>query len=364
MLRRTPLRLPRPAARLTGLVVAAALMLPLAACSTGATGSDTSQAAGESSPSSAPDAAADAFPVTIEHAFGSTTLTSRPERVATVSWVNADTALALGVVPVGMPEITFGANRDKSTPWADAALAKLDASWGTADAPQQYSEVDGVNYTAIAKTAPDVILAAYSGLTKEEYTKLSKIAPVVAYPELAYGTPWETSTRMIGKALGRDQQAEDLVASTSRKLAEEAAAYPQIKGKTFIYANLDPSVADSISLYTAIDNRPRLLSAIGMRPAPVVAQHAKKSAFFIPWSAERADELKADVLVTWVPSDKTQRQIETDPLLRRIPAVGRGSWVADSNDTLTMAVSAASALSLPWALDQFLPELAAAAGKA
>lgn len=362
MLRRTPLRLPRPA-RLTGLViVAVTLMLPLAACSTGATGSDTSQAAGE--PSRDTSSAMDAFPVTIEHAFGSTTLTSRPERVATVSWVNADTALALGVVPVGMPEITFGANRDKSTPWADAALAELGASWWSADAPEQYSEVDGVNYTAIAKTAPDVILAAYSGLTKEEYTKLSKIAPVIAYPELAYGTPWETSTRMIGKALGRDQQAEDLVASTSRKLAEEAAAYPQIKGKTFIYANLDPSVADSISLYTAIDNRPRLLCAIGMRPAPVVARHAKKGSFFIPWSTERADELKADVLVTWVPSDKTQRQIETDPLLRRIPAVGRGSWVADSNDTLTMAVSAASALSLPWALDQFLPELAAAAGKA
>lgn len=363
MLRRTPLRLPRPTARLTGLVIAAvALMLPLAACSTGATGSDTSQAAGEPSPDTS--SALEGFPVTIEHAFGSTTLTSRPERVATVSWVNADTALALGVVPVGMPEITFGANRDKSTPWADAALAELDASWGTADAPAQYSEVDGVNYTAIAKTAPDVILAAYSGLTKEEYTKLAKIAPVVAYPELAYGTPWETSTRMIGKALGRDQQAEDLVASTGKKIDEEVAAYPQIKGKTFIYANLDPSVADSISLYTAIDNRPRLLSAIGMRPAPVVARHAKNGSFFIPWSAERADELKADVLVTWVPSDKTRSQIETDPLLRRIPAVGRGSWVADSNDTLTMAVSAASALSLPWALDQFLPELAAAAGKA
>jgi iron complex transport system substrate-binding protein len=154
------------------------------------------------------------------------------------------------------------------------------------------------------------------------------------------------------------------VASTRRTIADKVARYPQIKGKTFIYANLDPSAAESVSLYTAIDNRPRLLSSMGMKPAPVVARHEKKGSFFIPWSAERADELEADVLVTWVPSEKTRRQIVTDPLLSQIPAVERGSWVADSNDTLTMAVSAASALSLPWALDQFLPELGAAAGKA
>jgi iron complex transport system substrate-binding protein len=351
--------------RLGGLGLALALVLALAACSTGTSDSGTPGSSAGSAGSDGSSAAdPDSFPVTIEHAFGSTTLESEPKRVATVSWVNADTALALGVVPVGMPEITFGANQDKSTPWADAALRELGASWGSADAPAQYSEVDGVNFTAIARTAPDVILAAYSGLTEEQYTKLSKIAPVVAYPELAYGTPWETSTRLVGEALGRKQQAEDLVASTRRTIADKVSRYPQIEGKTFIYANLDPSAAESVSLYTAIDNRPRLLSSMGMRPAPVVARHAEKGSFFIPWSAERADELEADVLVTWVPSEKTRRQIVTDPLLGQIPAVERGSWVADSDDTLTMAVSAASALSLPWALDQFLPELGAAADKA
>ena len=29
-----------------------------------------------------------------------------------------------------------------------------------------------------------------SGLTKEEYDKLSKIAPTVAYPKVAWGTSW------------------------------------------------------------------------------------------------------------------------------------------------------------------------------
>jgi iron complex transport system substrate-binding protein len=348
----------RPLAVLVATV--ATLGLLLAGCSTGPSDSSAD------GPGTSSDKQADgsAFPVTIKHAFGETTLKTVPKRVATVSWVNADTALALGVVPVGMPKIVFGENQHASTPWADAALDRLHAGWGSDDAPAQYSEADGINYTDIAKTHPDVILATYSGLTKPEYTKLSKIAPVIAYPKLPYGTPWETSTRMIGKALGLEPQAEKLVASTKAKIDAQVAKYPQLQGKSFIYANLDPSAAESVNLYTAIDNRPRFLTSIGMRQAPVVGAHTKKDSFYIPWSAERADELKSDVLVTWVPSDKTKGQITKDPLLRQIPAVKRGSWIADSNDTLTLAISAASALSLPWALDKVLPELGAAADKA
>jgi iron complex transport system substrate-binding protein len=355
--RRTASALLRPLARV---LVALALLVPLAACSTGPTGSASDEGTARNAAQSDPGA----FPVTLEHAFGTTTIKSEPKRAAAISWVNADTALALGVVPVGVPEIVFGNNAAKSTPWTDAALKKLGASWGSPDAPTQYSEVDGINYTAIAKTSPDVILAAYSGLTKEEYTKLSKIAPVVAYPELPYGTPWEESTTLIGKALGREKQARELVRSTTRQIADEAAKYPQIKGKSFIYANLDPTAAESVSLYTAIDNRPRLLTSLGMTQAPVVTENTKGDrSFFIPWSAERADELEADVLVTWVPDKKTVARIASDPLLGQIPAVKRGSWVADSDNTLTLAVSAASALSLPWAVDRFLPQLGAAAEK-
>ncbi|BBI59877.1 hypothetical protein HSBAA_11830 [Vreelandella sulfidaeris] len=35
----------------------------------------------------------------------------------------------------------------------------------------------------MAESQPDVILAAYSGLSQADYTTLSQIAPVVAYPE-------------------------------------------------------------------------------------------------------------------------------------------------------------------------------------
>jgi iron complex transport system substrate-binding protein len=170
---------------------------------------------------------------------------------------------------------------------------------------------------------------------------------------------------MIGKALGKEDEADELVEQTEATIEADVAKYPQLEGKTFIYGNLEPASADGVNVYTAADNRPRFLSEIGMEQAPVVDANTKDSeAFFIPWSAERADELESDIFVTWVPDEKTVAQIEKDPLLGQIPAIERGSYVADSDNTLTLSVSASSPLSLPWALARFLPMLGAAADKA
>lgn len=339
-----------------GLLAAAAAAATLTGCSTGAVG-----AAG----SSAENAATDTFPVTVKHKFGSTVITSVPQRPATVSWVNADVAIALGVVPAGMPMDDWGGNAQKSTPWKDAALKKAGAVIGTTKAPVQYSEADGVNFTEVAKVNPDIILAAYSGLTQEDYDKLSKIAPVIAYPEAPYATAWQDSTTMIGAALGRSRAARDLVAATEKTIAEQAAKYPQIKGKTFIYGNLEPDKSDGVNIYLSGDNRPKFLTSIGMELAPVVVAAEKgKRDFFIPWSAEKANELVSQVFVSWVPDATTKGAIVKDPLLGQIPAIKNGAFVADSDNTLTLAISASSPLSLPWALDAFLPQLAAAASKA
>ncbi|MGA7203903.1 MAG: ABC transporter substrate-binding protein, partial [Specibacter sp.] len=98
--------------------------------------------------------------------------------------------------------------------------------------------------------------------------------------------------------------------------------------------------------------------------APVVVKAEKGvSDFYIAWSAEKANELDSQIFVSWVPDAKTKDAIVQDPLLGQIPAVKKGAFVADSDNTLTYAISASSPLSLPWALDAFLPQLGAAADK-
>ena len=336
--------------------VLAAAALTLSGCSTGPASSATD--------ASAPSSSSSQFPVSIKHVFGETTIKEQPKRVATVSWVNDDVAVALGVVPVGVPKNEWGGNDKGSTPWKDAALEKLGAGFGSDKAPAQYSEADGINFTEIAKLAPDVILAAYSGLTEEDYKKLSEIAPVVAHPEIAYGTSWQDSTSIIGKALGKEAEATKLISDTEATIKEKVSKYPQIEGKSFIYGNLEPASADGVNVYTANDNRPRFLSEIGMKLAPVVEDNSKGSKeFFVPWSAEKANELESDIFVTWVPDAATTDSIKADPLLGQIPAVKKGALVADSDNTLTLSISASSPLSLPWSLDTFLPQLASAADK-
>ena len=79
----------------------------------------------------------------------------------------------------------------------------------------RYDDADGAPVDEVAKLDPDLILATNSGITEEEYKKLSKIAPVVAYPEAPWVTPWQDSLDMVGKALGRSSLADEVEAETA-----------------------------------------------------------------------------------------------------------------------------------------------------
>src|SRR5680860_462891 len=161
--------------RLAALAAATAALIALSGCSTAATDGDTN----------AP-AASDAFPVTIGHAFGETTIESEPHRVLTLGWGSGDAVLALGVVPVGMEAQNYGGDDNGVLPWAADALAELGG-----DAPVIFpATTDAPAYEQIAEAAPDLILATYSGITEEQYDLLSEIAPVVAYPDQPWTTPW------------------------------------------------------------------------------------------------------------------------------------------------------------------------------
>src|SRR5690606_9687518 len=95
----------------------------------------------------------------IKHAFGTTTIEKKPERIVTVAWANHEVPLALGVVPVGFARANFGDDdNDGLLPWVAARLKELGA-----DTPVLFDEGDGIDFEAVAETRPDVILASYSG---------------------------------------------------------------------------------------------------------------------------------------------------------------------------------------------------------
>ncbi|HCQ19001.1 MAG TPA: iron-siderophore ABC transporter substrate-binding protein, partial [Dermacoccus sp.] len=116
-------------------IAAAGATSALAACSTGSS-SDKASSATSGSAGSAGSGAG--FPVTIKHALGTAKLEKAPTKVVTAGWSDADILLALGVVPVAAPAITWGGNAAKSSDWFDAKLKEVGGK-----APERYSDADG-----------------------------------------------------------------------------------------------------------------------------------------------------------------------------------------------------------------------------
>ncbi|WP_323743019.1 MULTISPECIES: iron-siderophore ABC transporter substrate-binding protein [unclassified Rathayibacter] len=339
---RTPLR--RAAAASLGI---AALLLT--ACS----------ATGDGAPGASGASATAGFPVTVEHAFGSTTVESA-DRVVATSWTNQDVALALGVTPVGFTRASYGdEDGDGLLVWTKEALDARGAA-----TPTLFDETDGVPFEAISDLAPTVILSAYSGITQQDYDTLSQIAPTVAYPGLPWGTTWQDSARLDGAALGLADEAAATVAEVEGDIARAVAQHPTLAGTTFVYGWFDPTDTSTFTYYTPNDARVKFVEDLGLDVAPsVTALSGDSKAFSGTVSAENADQLDADVLIVYG-DDTTLATMQADPLLSKIPAIARGSVsVLRDGSSVAMATSSPNLLSIPWVLDEYTAGLAAAADK-
>ncbi|GAB94899.1 iron complex transport system substrate-binding protein [Kineosphaera limosa] len=337
---------------------ASLLLLALAAC-----GSSTADPAANSTTPAGEAATGAAFPVTIQHALGSTTIESKPERVATVAWSNHEVPLALGVVPVGMSKATWGDDNGNGVlPWVEEKLTELGAQ-----TPVLFDDTDSIDYEAVANTKPDVILAAYSGLTKEQYDTLSKIAPVVAYPKAAWGTSMDEMIKLNSLAIGLGPEGEKLATDLDAQVKATGAKHPELAGKTALFSFIDTTDLSKVGFYNTNDPRAALFTEIGMTEAKAATESAAAGpAFFGTISAEQSDSFAdVDLVVSYAKDEAaTLKAVEADPLWSKIPAVKNGSIALLKDDTPLAAVANPSPLSIPWGMDKYLAVLDAAATKA
>ena len=351
-------------ARTTAALLATAA-LALAGCSGGATQSGDAAASGDAQSSGAASTtlADGTFPVTIQHAYGSTTIESQPERIATVAWANHEVPLALGVVPVGMSKALWGDDdNDGVLPWVEDKLQELGAQ-----TPVLFDETDSIDFEAVADTNPDVILASYSGLSQEDYDTLSKIAPTVAYPEVAWGTSYEDMIRMNSEAIGLAASGESLIEDLHATVDAALEKHPVLKDSKVLFSYLDPADFSKVSFYTTHDTRPGFLKDLGMPvPAVVEEESAKSDAFYASLSAEEADRFDdVDVFVTYGDAEGTIiDQLQADPLLSTVPAIKAGHVAVLEGSTPLAASANPSPLSIPWGIDDYFALLAGALDQA
>ncbi|MFE6281178.1 iron-siderophore ABC transporter substrate-binding protein [Streptomyces sp. NPDC057877] len=339
----------RSAPRLAAALSSALLLL---AAATACGGDDDSDSGTTGAGSKASASGESAFPVTIDHKYGSTTIESEPERIVTVGLTDQDAVLALGEVPVGTTE-WLGGYPGAIGPWAEDRL-------GGADVPTVLKDTGtGPQVEKIAALKPDLILALYGGLTKEQYESLSKFAPVVAQPEEYndYGIPWQEVTEKVGQALGKSDEAAKAVKATEDAIAAAAAEHPEFKGATALMA----TPYEGMFVFGSQDPRSRLLTDLGFE-LPKDLDKAIGDQWGANISKERTDLLDQDALVWFVgdvtkDADKLHKDASYQDL--NVVAEEREVFVAESTD-YGHATSFITVLSLPYVVERLVPQLTAA----
>ena len=338
---------------------AAVIAVTLAACGSSTESSSSSSSAAASSGSevssgggtASSDAAAssgataDAFPVSITNAFGTTEIPAAPERVAVIGYTEGDTVLALGTVPVSFYEFAFPG--EVGGPWATDLLA--------GETPLVLK--GELNVEQIASLQPDLIIGLNQALTQQQYDQLSVIAPTLARPVeyTDYGVPPMVQAQLIGQSLGKSAEIEALGAEVQTSIDDARAANPELEGKTV--SVVWPTPDGSWFAYSTTDPRVQLMESLGMVQSPTIAALGT-DAFYHTISAENTAQIDADVIVV-LDVNAQQATVEADPVFNALTAAkdGKVVWVTDPN--VIGAFSYASVLSLPYALDALVPELAA-----
>jgi iron complex transport system substrate-binding protein len=290
--------------------------------------------------------ASEAFPVTVEHKFGSTEIPEAPERVVTVGYTEADAVLALGVEPVGVREF-IGGYGWRERPWAQQAL---DGAEETAVGSEE------INFEAVAAQRPDLIVGINTGMTEADHRRLSQIAPTIAQSGdfVDFGMPWDEQAEMIGRSLGRDDEARQVVGDVKAKFEEARREHPEFEGATAILAYGGP---DGYGAYSSQDTRSRFFSDLGFKTPERVDELAGES-FYTEFSQEQFRLMDQDVVIMF----GTQEDVLANPVFRRLDAVREDRVVyLDLADQFSGALGYASPLSLPYLLDEAVPKLAAAA---
>lgn len=287
---------------------------------------------------------------TVDHAFGTAEVDGQPDRVVTLGQGSAETAIALGVTPVGIEEYPWGADETGYLPWIHEAVEERGD-----DLPEQFTGGTELDVEAILELDPDVILAPWSGITEEQYDVLSDIAPTVAYPEEPWTITWEQQIEMVSAALGEPARAQELIDEVEDTFAE--AAHPEWEDHTFSFIYNDGP--GTLGVMFPDEQRVAMVRKLGLTVDPIVEEldgykvEGTDSAMI---GLENADMLSdSDLIFTFYSDEENREEIEAQELYGAIPAIADGAVVAPTDTSLVTASSIINPLTVPWVVDRYEP---------
>ncbi|SDP30148.1 iron complex transport system substrate-binding protein [Actinopolyspora xinjiangensis] len=285
-----------------------------------------------------------AFPVTVSTKFGEVTVPEKPRRVVALGWSDAETALDLGVQPIGVSDwLDFGGNG--VGPWAAGEYTE----------PPELVGTNEVDYEKVASLDPDLILNTRSDGSREKYETLSKIAPTIGPPPetVPYGTSWRQQLTLVSRALGEHERGRDRIAEVERTFSEALEQYPELEGRT---VGVGGYYSGKYGAYLTGDSRVRFMRELGMNNKSEIDELGSGS-FYVNISRERLRVLSADLTVVFAINGSPE-ELRQDPLLNRIPAAQEGNLVILDDPEVVKAFSSGSAGGMEYALQQVAPAFA------
>jgi iron complex transport system substrate-binding protein len=310
----------------------------------------------ESTPGSGADPRADAptsaaFPVTVAHKFGETTVEEPPRRVVSVGVTEQDILLQLGVVPVAVTE-WYGEQPFATWPWARELLGDAE--------PEVLSTADGFELERIAALQPDLIVGTNAGLTAKDYDLLSQIAPTVASVEgsTRYFSSWQDQTLQIATALGREDDGRALVDEVTSRYAAAAAEHPEWQGLTATFSQGGP-YDGQLYVYPA-GLGTDFLTDLGFTMTSGLEGYAPEAGAQAEISGENVGLIDADVVVFATEDQDQFDQLQEFGTIGQLGAVAEHRAVY-TDETLAGAIYFDTPLSLEYALDRLVPMLDLAA---
>lgn len=239
----------------------------------------------------------------VDTQFGAVSVTGMPKRVITLSESALDTALAVGVQPVG------GVATRGSKTVSDYLQEKV-GPFSIVGTSREY------NLEAILRLKPDLILAS-NGLSKDIYAKLSKLAPTIV-PTAKNTDDWRDAVSIYGTALGKDSELKSGFSELDKRIDGLRAKLPANQSVSVVRWMPQGPMVMSAHVFTG-----QLLSQLGLAATDIASSLTDRPHSDV-LSLENLAKIDADWLFLATlnaEGEKTLTEARRQPAFVRLTAV-------------------------------------------
>ncbi|MDG4818529.1 MULTISPECIES: iron-siderophore ABC transporter substrate-binding protein [unclassified Micromonospora] len=276
----------------------------------------------------------------VTHAMGTTKVPAEPKRVVVLDTDKIDTALSLGVTPVGAA--TAGEARSWPTYFGEEKLAGI----------KEVGVLTEPDLEAINALKPDLILG--SKFRQEKfYDELAAIAPTVFTEKV--GITWKENFLLDGQALGKEQQAKDLLAAYEKRAKDFGAKLGDAADRTVSIVRFIPG---AIRVYGPDSFSGIVVGDTGLGRPERQQLADKEDKRFDLVSAERVNEVDADVVFVTAYGEKAaaeQATVTGGTLWKGLSAVKAGRAHVVSDETWMTGIGVGAANKIIDDLEKYVP---------